>query len=45
MTASEEQLKRTKEQLELFLKRNYAKSIKGLVEGAVSIGFPFLSKL
>jgi len=45
LLATEEQLKIIKEQIELFLKRTYAKSIKGMVEGAMSIDFPFLSKL
>jgi hypothetical protein len=46
--ADEKVLKNLEAKIEIFLKKSYAKSVKGILEsgqGSVNLDFPFLSKL
>ena len=48
LNVDEGQLKKLEEKIEMFLKKSYAKSVKGILEsgqGSVNLDFPFLSKL
>jgi hypothetical protein len=48
LNVDEGQLKKLEEKIEVFLKKSYAKSVKGILEsgqGSVNLDFPFLSKL